>query len=584
MKKHVCLLLFCLFLLAGINNVVFAQSNKKKSKRENTESEKIQVLTPADLHASEQFFLDGQKYFILEDFAKSYVFFQRSISLNPRNAASHFKLAEIHLLQNENIQALNLALKALDLDPNNKFYYLQVAEIYNRQSNFKEAAKVYENLLKKIPDYKDGYFELAAIYFYQGNYEESLKTYNKLEKLTGPIDEITFQKQKIYLKQNRIKEALAEGDALIKAYPDEPNYYLMQAQILLSNNKMSEAIPYLEKVVKEDYRNGQARLMLAEVYKQSGKNDKAEESIQIAFQDPNLPLQNKIQFLLTYIQSLPEESIKELGTKYSKILIETHPHEAHSYAMYGDILFRAESKKEARVNYMKALKYDNSNFNIWQNVVSIDLEINEMDSAIAHSEKALEYFPNQAVMYYFNGIAHLSKKNYKEAAFALEQGKKLSSSNLELLSVFNSNLGDTYNGLKKYDKSDAAYEAALDYDPNNSHVLNNYSYFLSLRKQKLDLAKKMASKLVSLNPDNPTFLDTYAWVLYMLGEYQAAKTYLEKAIMNGESSGVIIEHYGDVLFKLGQKEDALIQWKKAKGKLETSDLLDKKIADKKLYE
>jgi tetratricopeptide (TPR) repeat protein len=144
-------------------------------------------------------------------------------------------------------------------------------------------------------------------------------------------------------------------------------------------------------------------------------------------------------------------------------------------------------------------------------------------------------------------------------------------------------LGDTYNELKQYPESEEAYETVLEVDPNNDHVLNNYSYFLSLRKENLEKAKRMSTRLVKNNPDNPTFLDTHAWVLYMLGDYKEAKKFLEQALKK-DASGTIIEHYGDVLFKLGDIENAVKQWNRAKGMDDTSDLIDKKIADRKLYE
>ena len=200
-------------------------------------------------------------------------------------------------------------------------------------------------------------------------------------------------------------------------------------------------------------------------------------------------------------------------------------------------------------------------------------------------EKALELFPNQAGICWFLGTAYLVEKDYESAVEVLEQGKKLSGVNEELKSYFNAQLGDTYNNLKNYKKSDESYEAALAYNPDNDHVLNNYSYFLSLRKEKLDLAKKMSTKLVMRNPENATYLDTHAWVLFMKGEYKDAKIYIEKAVnSNDELSGTIIEHYGDILFKLGDVDSAVKQWQKAKGMDETSELIDKKIADRKLYE
>jgi tetratricopeptide (TPR) repeat protein len=205
--------------------------------------------------------------------------------------------------------------------------------------------------------------------------------------------------------------------------------------------------------------------------------------------------------------------------------------------------------------------------------------------AIKDGEQALELFPNQAGICWFLGTAYLVQKDYEAAVEVLERGKKLSGANGELKSFFNAQLGDTYNNLGKYKNSDDCYEAALAYDPDNDHVLNNYSYFLSLRKEKLDLAKKMSAKLVARNPEDATYLDTHAWVLYVRGEFEEAKVYIEKAVNSDDDlSGTIIEHYGDILFKLGDVDSAVKQWQKAKGMDETSELIDKKIADRKLYE
>lgn len=239
---------------------------------------------------------------------------------------------------------------------------------------------------------------------------------------------------------------------------------------------------------------------------------------------------------------------------------------------------------KALENYKKAIALGASNFNTWQQTIQIEVKLERYKEAIADGEKAMELYPNQPGLCWFVGNAYLAEKDYQMAVEILERGKKLSSANEELKSYFNAQLGDTYNSLKNHQKSDESYEAALAYDPNNDHVLNNYSYFLSLRKEKLDLAKKMSSKLVAQNPDNATYLDTHAWVLYVRGELEESKHYIEKAVESEDISGTIIEHYGDILFKLGDVDSAVKQWLKAKGMDETSDLIDKKIADRKLYE
>jgi Tfp pilus assembly protein PilF len=138
--------------------------------------------------------------------------------------------------------------------------------------------------------------------------------------------------------------------------------------------------------------------------------------------------------------------------------------------------------------------------------------------------------------------------------------------------------------LKEYQKSDKAYDDALALNPDNVIVLNNYSFFLTVRKEHLDKAEKMSATLIKSNPDNPTFLDTHAWVLYSRQKYKDAKRIIERAISTGKASATHFEHYGDILYQLGEIDNAVKQWEKARGMNAKSDILNKKIANRKIYE
>ncbi|MTI19685.1 hypothetical protein E1176_01495, partial [Fulvivirga sp. RKSG066] len=330
--------------------------------------------------------------------------------------------------------------------------------------------------------------------------------------------------------------------------------------------------------------SAQIRLVLADLQKQEGNTEDAIKNVSIAFEEPSLDVDSKIQLLAEFRSSINKADLQDLSLTLAQKLTEVHPDVADAHAVYGDILYAIGKKNEARKSYEKALTIDESNFALWQNTLQILFELNKLDSVIVVSENALEVFPNQGALYYFNGSANLQKRNYEEASMMLEQGKRLSTSNLGLVSAFNSMLGDAYNGSKEYDKSDRAFEAALDYDPENYAVLNNFSYYLALRKDKLDKAEKMSAKTVKDNPENATFIDTYAWVLFMREKYKEAKKVMEKAFETGNVSAVHYEHYGDILYKLGDVDGAVEQWQKAKGLNPNAELIDKKISDRKLYE
>ena len=530
------------------------------------------------------YFTEAMKYSILEDMDRAYVLFEKSLESDSENPAAHFKMAEILAARGELDQALNNANKALEMAPDNKYYYLTKAEVLTQQLNFQEAAQVYEQMIEKIPDTGEYLFDLATLYLYQQDYEQALETYQRIEQRYGLIPEVIDAKQKIYLQQNNLAKALAEGERLVTAFPDEARYVISLSEVFVSNGKEKEAIPYLEALLEMVPNNPEARLLLAKIYQNTGNTAEAEANMKTAFANPDLSLALKLDLVAKYIQELPDDHIQQLCATLTDEIIKTHPSEANAYVLKGDFLNTIGQKEAARDQYSTATRYDDSNFEVWQNLITIEFQdLQQTDSVLAHSEEALELFPNQGVLYFYNGAAHAAEKNYDEAAYALEQAKQLSN-NQELTQYCNIYLGDVYNGLEEYEKSEEAYEAVLEADPTNDYVLNNYSYFLALRQEKLDYAKQLSTRLLELQPDNINYLDTHGWVLYMSGDYKQAKKYLESALEKGATSGEVIEHYGDILFKLGSVEEAVRQWKKAKGMNDTSELIDKKIADRKLYE
>jgi tetratricopeptide (TPR) repeat protein len=575
--------LICVFLFA-LHTDVSAQKKNKKSEPTEQKTDPKPISTDMRQKA-EMFHAEGEKYFILEDYAKAFVLYQRSLELDPQNATAYFKIAEIYLKSDELDKAAFNAERAIKMDPGNKFFYLLLAEIYTKQSKFADAASTYEQMIQKCENTNEYLFELAALYIYQDNIKEALNIYTKIEDYFGINEQVTAQKQKLHLKQSNLEKAIEEGEKLINAFPGEPRFVLMMVDILISNNLTDRAIPYLEELLISDPENSRALLILADIYRKKGDSEKSNIYLNKAFEKSDLDIEPKIQVLAGFMQKLPNTDIEALTKNLGAKIIIAHPDDYAAYEINGDLSIKLSDDSNAINYYKKAIELGSPNFNTWQAVLQLQMKAGNYKAAIADGEKALELFPNQAGICWFLGTAYLVEKDYESAVEVLEQGKKLSGVNEELKSYFNAQLGDTYNNLKNYKKSDESYEAALAYNPDNDHVLNNYSYFLSLRKEKLDLAKKMSTKLVMRNPENATYLDTHAWVLFMKGEYKDAKIYIEKAVnSNDELSGTIIEHYGDILFKLGDVDSAVKQWQKAKGMDETSELIDKKIADRKLYE
>ncbi len=599
------LILFILFGLSVSALPALSQdSDSKKAKRERKREEKGKTkrekkarkskkgeasapsaeLTAKESEVSTALFLDGVRNAMLEDYPAALGFFLQAYKMNPRNAAVNFKIAEMYLNIRKEKEALPYAKAALELDPENSYYYLLLGQLYAGNQQFNEAVEVYNRLVTKFPNQESFYLQLADLYLAQNKLTDAVKIYDKAEKQFGEQDQIIFRKQQLYLKQNNLEKALVEGQKLMDSNPEEPRYALAQAQILAANNRPDEGIALLKKVLNSGMPDDpEVHLLLSDLYRQKNQPKDSERELKLAFANKTLNIDDKIRILVGFMKQLPNPEIEPTAVELASLVVQAHPTEAKAYAVSGDIQSLIGNKKGARDNYSKSLKYDKSHFQVWQQLIILDAELEQNDSLLAHTEKATVLFPNQAVVWFYNGTAHLLKKSFSKAAKSLEYGKKLAADSPELLAQFNLQLGDAYNSLKQYEKSNAAYEAVLAIDPNNLHVLNNYSYFLSIRNQDLPKARQMAEKLVAQAPDESTYLDTYAWVLYKMKEYDKAKINLEKALQTSKD-GTVIEHYGDVLFRLGQKDAALEQWQKAKKTGDASELIDKKIRDKKLYE
>jgi len=554
-------------------------SAQKLSKKEQKLLKEEQTLRQA-----EEFFVEGNKDFILGRFDKATDYFARALKIMPENAAFNFKIADSYVQQNNNEKAIFHAQKAYSIDSKNRFYGILLAQLYERTKKYKEAIKIYEKIVENHEGSDELLLNIANLQVFTNDFSGALKTYNKLEELYGLNEEIIRQKQLLYLKQNKLDEAILEWKKLIASNPDDQNLVIDLANLLFVNNRNLEAKKLLEETMAKYPDSPYASLMLSEVYKKEGKKQEAKVELQKAFASPNLNIDAKIGVLISMIRQIQADTIfKSELIELGNTLVKVHPNEAKAFAMNGDILAIQEKKQPALQNYIQSVSLDNSHYKIWQQIIFLASELNQNDTIIKYSEKAVEIFPSQPIFYYYAGSAFHQKKNYVKAIEQFSTGKKITINNNDLVVQFLSQLGDSYNAIKNHPKSDSSYDEALLLDPENVHVLNNYSYYLSLRKEQLEKAKKMCEKMLIKSPNEAAYLDTYAWVLYQLKDYENAKIYIEKALLK-TNDATIIEHYGDILFQIGDKTNAIIQWQKAKKGEGYSDLLDKKIESKQLYE
>ncbi len=583
LRNSIVVLLFSAIAIAGCKTssptvkISSPSSGRNTSHKELSEEEKMNL---------QYIFFNANKEKITGNLDKAQELFAQCIRIDNRNDASMYELAMIYAKKKKFNDALFFASSASEINPKNNWYKLLLADLFQQTGKFNEAVNIHEKLAKENPERVDYFFNWANALLFAGKIQDAIHVFDMIEQKIGVEKEIIVQKERLYLRLGKTEKAAEEVEKLISANPSDMGAYSLLVDLYQANGMKEKVLHTIERMkqVKPDSPN--IFLALAEYYRSINEKEKSFEQLKLAFSSPQLESEVKMRILSSYlplVQDSPE--MKQQALELSKLMAETHPNEAMSHAVYGDFLSLNKNFKEANEQYKFSLSMDRKNENVWQQFLVNTGELRDTEEMHHASDSAMEFFPNNPVFYLYNAIALFDKKQYEDAVNILLRGSKLVVDNNLLLSEFYSRLGDNYHELTNHPESDSFYEKALELDPKNATVLNNYSYYLSLRKEKLDEAEKMSKKSNELVPDQASFEDTYAWILYQQGKYKEAKQWLEKAMKHGgDNNGTILEHYGDVLFKLNEISAAIEYWYKAKAAGDGSDLLDKKIADKKLIE
>lgn len=573
------------FSVLGSTGNAFAQRARKGAET---------TVPDIKLREAEYYFIEAEKYFVLEDYAKALVYYQRVQEIEPDNATVYYKIADV-LSQSSKTEDLAKAAtnidQALKLEKGNKYFYLLAAGIYNTLGKLDKAEDAYEDLLHNIPGTEEYLYELGALYEYDNKADAAIKTYNRAEAAFGINETSSFEKEKVYLGEGKTAEAIAEGKKLADAFPDEEKYDVSYADLLARNGKKDVAITYLEGITRQNPDYWSAKMLLAGLYRDSGREDDARKLLTGIFNAPEADIRSKIVTLSTYNNELSDEKGPNQDRDKASFvlslynsLVRDYPNEETVHVLGGDLYLAIDMNDKAIDEYTKAIDLGAINFDVWHNLLTLELQGKHYTDVVKYADKGLELYPNQGILYYFDGYANYRLHQYDLAIQSLEEARKRMTNDSTLQEEIDSLLGDAYNAQGNYPKSDEAYEAALAINPNDDVVINNYSYYLALRKENLDRAEKLASQLVKDYPDNATYLDTYAWVLYSRDKYKEAKKAIERAIGTGNASATHFEHYGDILFRLGDVDGAVMQWEKAKDLNDSNELLDKKIANRKIYE
>lgn len=456
--------------------------------------------------------------------------------------------------------AIDNARKAYDIAPTLQSLNL-LLDLYRADERPGEIVEALQDFRTKNPHLTFVSRELISTLAGNDRIDDAMKVYDEEVQANRGSDTLTVLKAELLIHKENPKAVID----LLSPLDGKSNFapvYSTLAYAYTFQDKPKVAIQILERGLKTS-KDPVLYLDLADAYREDKKMRLAYEALLNAFNSMEVDFMDKHRVMLGLTQGGPSELTLEQIQHLANALVLKHPRFAESHIIKGNVLWQRGNLEEARSLFLTAVGINPKQLDAWRMLINVDLALKMVDDGIRHGTEALAANPGNPMLLYFTGLAYLVKEDYDNSRQLLESALNNSENENDYLrSSIYGTLGDLYHQLEMHAPSDVAYEEALSLDSTNITVLNNYAYYLAVRKKDLEKAEKYSRLSNELNPNSATLQDTYAWVLFQQGRYKEALSWIEKA-MKGDVSAVLLEHYGDILSMVGREKDALKQWERA---------------------
>lgn len=538
-----------------------------------------------NLAQNAEYFSKGLENKYNENYEVAIEYFENALKSYPDDHASMYELSKLYGMKGMQEKGFDMIKNAVALDSTNKWYKILLADFYKHNNDYESFIDIYDELIEKEPnnlEYLEVYIDALL---HVGRYEKVTEKLDVYEDNIGVNEYISLQKIEIYNMLGKKDKVIEEMEKLSKTYPYETRYMSMLAEIYVQSGREKDAYNIYLKIKETNSEDPYINISLMEYYQKQGEIEKAFHEFIMSIKNKNLDYNTKAQIYEYWFEQKDDNdnTVKEAKLA-GDAFIEAHPDKELGYYVIGTVHYNNEDYAEAQRYYLDAIARDSSSFMSWYQLIITDMEMNAAEDLYEHTVKVQRFYPEQPLFYLFNGMALIQMERYEEAIKVLEKGRFMSADK-NLTADFDTYIADVYHELGNKEMMYKYYDRVLKNNPENVYVLNNYAYFLSVDGVRLEDALKMSAITIEKEPKNVTYLDTYAWVLYKLGRYKEAKKWMEKVFSYDKNpQGVNYEHYGDILYKLGDTKKAVQNWKKAKRLGGTSEFIDQKIKDEKIYE
>ncbi len=507
---------------------------------------------------------------------------EECLAMRKDDDAVYYALSELELMRNNEAKAAEYIQKAAELDPDNVWYTQEMAYMYFNVGDYPNAITQFEILVKKQPDNIDWLYGYSEVLRLNKDFIKAVDALNKTQDQIGLNPQLSIQKYQLYMMANQPEKGLSELMKAREVFPKDAQLIATLTDHYLQSGNQQKAREMLEELVKADPNNGRAKLALADLYQRQGKKDKVHELLVGALGSDDVDIDTKMKILMSMQETVFSED--EKMTELVGIMLEKYPNEAKAHSINGDYLMQIGKEEEALIAYRKALEYDKNQFPIWNQVLVMEYQLGKDNWLYEDSKECLDLFPTISTVYLLNGVSANLTGRPDEAIEVLSTGLELVINDTPLLAEFYGQLGDAYFATGEPSTAKEKYKKALELDPASLLLKNNFARKLADHKTDLALAKSLAKQVLDAAPGKAYFIDNYGWILFQDGKYEDALDQFEKAYGMNEEDPEIIEHLGDVNFKLNHLSKALEWWNMAAEMDPENTLLQRKISEKTYHE
>ena len=497
---------------------------------------------------------------------------QHCIKINPQAAEAYYFLAQYYQALRGDSTNLKTAqqyiLKAAELEPDNATFLETVAQSYIRQAEYEKAIPVMERLYNQDKSREELLEMLFELYQQTDNNDKAIETLNRLEAAEGKSERLSYAKSEIYTNMGNKKAAIAEMKQLAQQYPNDLNFKGMYADMLLRNDEEEQALKLYNEILAEEPDNTRAQVSLRSYYRVQGEIEKADSLTEVILLNKNTTNEQRIYLMRQMVadSERADGDSTQILNMFHKMLAgpQKNADIATLCAAYMDLKKMPRDSVRAMLQTVLSIAPDNAAARL--QLVSFAWDRKDHQEVITLCQDARQYNPEEMAFYYYQGMAYYQEEDKDKALEAFQNGIGVITpeSNPAIVSDFYAVMGDLLHQKGLARKAFEAYDSCLQWKDDNIMCLNNYAYYLSELDEQLDKAEQMSYKTIKAEPKNATYLDTYAWILFMQGRYAESKVYIDQALQNdSDSSAVITEHAGDIYIQNKEPERAVELWKQA---------------------